>query len=178
MDRRVQRTKKRIADAFLTLRLQKPLEKITVKELADVAEINKATFYLHFHDIYELNELCEGEIIREVLQKVPCPDNVMEDPSGYMEELTKAFFSQQKVYRAVFSDNRSIYFPMRLETEVKRFLMERFPEYRGDVKMDIILTLLIHGSFLVCLKSQEPGNEYDLNMAEAVLADCISALLQ
>ena len=51
MDLRVEKTKRSIINAFLNLRSRKPLEKITVKELSEIAQINKATFYLHYHDI-------------------------------------------------------------------------------------------------------------------------------
>ena len=56
MDMRIEKTRRSIINAFLQLRAQKPLEKITVKELSALAEINKATFYLHYRDIYELSE--------------------------------------------------------------------------------------------------------------------------
>ena len=56
MDLRIQRTKRCITEAFLKLRTQKPLEKITIKELSELAMINKATFYSHYTDIYDLSE--------------------------------------------------------------------------------------------------------------------------
>ena len=37
MDLRIQRTRKSIINAFIELRATKPLEKITVKELSDLA---------------------------------------------------------------------------------------------------------------------------------------------
>lgn len=45
MDMRIEKTRRSIINAFLQLRAQKPLEKITVKELSALAEINKATMY-------------------------------------------------------------------------------------------------------------------------------------
>ena len=63
MDLRVKKTRKSIVDAFIELRQIKPLEKITVKELASKAMINKATFYLHYQDIYDLEDSLESELI-------------------------------------------------------------------------------------------------------------------
>ena len=40
MDLRIERTRKCIKDAFIELRKTKPIEKITVKELAALASIN------------------------------------------------------------------------------------------------------------------------------------------
>ena len=55
MDLRVEKTKGSIVNAFLSLRAKKPLEKITVKELCQLARINKSTFYTHYSDIFALS---------------------------------------------------------------------------------------------------------------------------
>ena len=51
MDLRVTKTQRAIRAAFLELREKKPLEKITVKELCQRAEILKSTFYDHYADV-------------------------------------------------------------------------------------------------------------------------------
>ena len=48
MDLRVKKTERAIRKAFYELMLEKPIPKITVKELAERAEINKTTFYAHY----------------------------------------------------------------------------------------------------------------------------------
>ena len=52
-DLRVRRTKKALADAFLQLLEQKPLDEITVNELCDVAGVRRATFYKHYADKFD-----------------------------------------------------------------------------------------------------------------------------
>lgn len=53
-DLRVKKTKKAIHNTFMELLKTKPVSKISVTELAKTAEINKATFYLHYKDIFDL----------------------------------------------------------------------------------------------------------------------------
>ena len=72
MDLRIQKTKAAIKAAFLELRRRKPIEKLTVTELSKLAEINKATFYLHYSDIYSLADELEDEAIDDILARVPC----------------------------------------------------------------------------------------------------------
>ena len=50
-DRRVLRTKKNIRQAFLHLLSEKSLSQITVKELSDLADINRKTFYMYYSNI-------------------------------------------------------------------------------------------------------------------------------
>ena len=55
-------TKRVIAYAFKELLLEKPINKITVSDIAEKCDINRQTFYYHFHDIIELTEwICETE---------------------------------------------------------------------------------------------------------------------
>lgn len=52
-DLRVKRTKKALADAFMTLLNQKPFDEITINELCDRAGVRRATFYKHYNDKYD-----------------------------------------------------------------------------------------------------------------------------
>lgn len=55
--RNVSQTTKRALEASLkTLLLQKPLDKITIQEIAQDCGISRMTFYYHFKDIYDLVE--------------------------------------------------------------------------------------------------------------------------
>ena len=63
MDLRQKKTLRAIGQAFYALRKQKKLEAITVTELCKNAEISKATFYLHYKDIFDLSEKLQDEII-------------------------------------------------------------------------------------------------------------------
>ena len=48
------RTDRVIRECFLGLLEQKPIQKITVQDLCEAAEINRATFYRYYEDIYAL----------------------------------------------------------------------------------------------------------------------------
>ena len=62
-DHRTRLTKILIMEAMTSLLKEKPIQNITVKELCERAEINRGTFYLHYHDIYDLLEQIENEIL-------------------------------------------------------------------------------------------------------------------
>lgn len=54
MDRRTKYTLKTIKETFLDLLQENNINKITVKEICDNADINRATFYRYYTDIYDL----------------------------------------------------------------------------------------------------------------------------
>ena len=64
-DLRVRMTKKMLIEAFLRLRKQKPLRRITVSELCSEAGVGRGTFYAHYQDVYDLNERLEGQFLEE-----------------------------------------------------------------------------------------------------------------
>lgn len=73
-DARVRYTKMIIQQSFLSLLRIKPCVKITVTELCQKAEINRATFYKHYLDIPDLMERMEEELLekfRSVVSDVP-----------------------------------------------------------------------------------------------------------
>lgn len=49
-----QKTKQALAESLKSLLKKKPIDKITVKELAGICGVNRQTFYYHFQDLYEL----------------------------------------------------------------------------------------------------------------------------
>ncbi len=62
-DPRVQRTRKFIMDSFIELSEKKEFKDITVKDITEKAMINRATFYYHFEDIYDLREKVLSEVL-------------------------------------------------------------------------------------------------------------------
>ena len=56
VDLRVKRTNKLITQAFIKLLRSKTFDKITINDISDEAMINRATFYSHFKDKFDLFE--------------------------------------------------------------------------------------------------------------------------
>jgi len=54
LDPRIRRTRKLLNQAFVDLMHEKGFQSITVQDIADRAEVNRATFYAHYEDKYDL----------------------------------------------------------------------------------------------------------------------------
>ena len=66
-DRRTKRTKKALKNGLMELMAEKPVSKITIKELTELADVNRSTFYLHYTDIFDLYECIKSEFLEELL---------------------------------------------------------------------------------------------------------------
>ena len=71
-NRSVRNTKKKLRDGLLSLMEKKPINEISVKELTDLVDVNRGTFYFHYADIYDMLKKMEEEFLLhfcEVLQE-------------------------------------------------------------------------------------------------------------
>ena len=62
IDRRVKKTKKQLRLALMHLMTQKSAKSISVRELAEQADINRSTFYIHYKDVNDLLLHLEDEM--------------------------------------------------------------------------------------------------------------------
>ena len=61
-----EQTRANLTQAFWSLYLEKPIEKITVREITDRAGYNRATFYLYYRDVYDLFDQLEEGVLSQV----------------------------------------------------------------------------------------------------------------
>lgn len=60
--RRVKMTKSLLNDSFLDCVAEKPLEKVTVTEICERADVNRSTYYSYFEDPFDQYEKMEEEL--------------------------------------------------------------------------------------------------------------------
>ncbi|NWF71203.1 MAG: TetR/AcrR family transcriptional regulator [Chloroflexi bacterium] len=91
LDPRVKRTRKLLWDAILDLiieadRAGHDLEAITIQDIADRAEVNRVTFYLHYKTKSELlGDAIESRLseLTTAFETSPSPINLLESAKGY-----------------------------------------------------------------------------------------------
>ncbi|MGY3743452.1 TetR/AcrR family transcriptional regulator [Leuconostoc inhae] len=66
MDRRQNKTQLGIKAVFIHLLSKNPIDKITVSRISELADINRGTFYLHYHDVYDLHDQIVAELITDM----------------------------------------------------------------------------------------------------------------
>ena len=78
-------TKNAIRQAFLDILSEKPLNKITVRDISERCGINRNTFYYHYQDIPSLlEEVCEIETCR-IIEKYPELNSIEQCAMAAME---------------------------------------------------------------------------------------------
>lgn len=179
MDLRIQKTKAAIKSAFLELRRSKPIEKITVTGLSRLAGINKATFYLHYSDIYSLAEEIEDETIDNILGELQGIKKFFDDPKMNSSEMLNAFINNRRMLSTVFSGSRQSCFANKIENGIKAKLYAEFPDLHSR-QNDVALTFLILGAFYTVAESipdKDAADSEELKMISR-LTDCLISEIQ
>ena len=65
-DRRVRKSKRAIKQAFIHLLTENNLDRITIQQISDLADVNRGTFYLNYEDKYALLDEMENEQIEKI----------------------------------------------------------------------------------------------------------------
>ena len=124
IDRRVLRTKKNIRQAFLSLLSNKSLTHITVKELSDLADINRKTFYMYYSTIEDILAELEDELVQKlilVFEKELFEKETF-DSYSFFENLNRTIQEDMELYRIL---NHSDLLPHLIQ-RAKNALIEVF----------------------------------------------------
>ena len=124
IDRRVLRTKKNIRQAFLSLLSNKSLTHITVKELSDLADINRKTFYMYYSNIEDILAELEDELVQKlilVFEKELFEKKTF-DSYSFFENLNRTIQEDMELYRIL---NHSDLLPHLIQ-RAKNALIEVF----------------------------------------------------
>ena len=155
MDLRQKKTLRAIGQAFYALRKQKKLEAITVTELCKNAEISKATFYLHYKDIFDLSEKLQDEIIKTIFAKLENPMEILTNSRRFMQTFVQAVEQESERIRILFSDSQAGALPVQILQHLKEYIYTHAPQLRNDPKIQVYLTYHVMGGYYACMERPE-----------------------
>ena len=108
MDRRIKYTKNIIKTTFLSLLEEKDIKKITVSEICKLSDINRATFYRYYLDVYDLLDKIQEDFIIELKSASNNEDTYT--VSTFSKELLNVFVENKELVRILFNTNNNLYF--------------------------------------------------------------------
>ena len=150
-------TKRYIQEAFQTLLLEKPMDKITVRDIVEECGLTRNTFYYHYDDIFDLFEDFLKAQLSQALHTSPqemAPDEVLLKALGFLLE-------KPQVARHIFSSKNHAVMLQYL-VRVSELLLERHIVLEGlsctPEDRELILAVCSHalygmlGQWLLCRK--------------------------
>lgn len=128
LDARIRYTKMVIKDTFIALLKEKPVNKVTVKQICDLAEINRATFYKYYSDPFDLLDKIELEMLSQL------QSNLKISPRSFREIFIFIMVNIRadgERYQVLTSENGDSKFPGRIFSlyyeHIREELSKQFP---------------------------------------------------
>ncbi|MCI2847289.1 TetR family transcriptional regulator [Staphylococcus hominis] len=138
VDPRVIRTKQLLVEAFLNVSQEKEMTQITVKNITDRATVNRATFYAHFNDKYEI---LDYSLSMTILKDIKEALSISETLNGqiisklfvsiayYLENVQNAC----KLNRETFCNHAHKCINNELEDIFTLMLQHKYPEHDSSI---------------------------------------------
>lgn len=178
MDKRVYKSKKSIYDAFIFLRSKKELRKITVRELCEKAVINKSTFYTYYEDIFDLSDKIEGEVVENIVNSIPHPENMIKNPAAFYKNLLDAMLLNQDIIGTVFSGAQHPNLIVKISKSLKSVFFKFHPECKNDKIFCVMLDYAINGGYYAFEENRANGNPPYLTQTIALITEHMSTLMK
>lgn len=172
-DRRVQYTKMVLRQSFIELLEKYPISKITIKAICEKADVNRATFYAHYTDQYDLLEQIKQELIDDVNVHL-ANFTFHENKSESVQMLNKIFEyikQHSKICSVLLSDTTDTAFHEQVMVIVQKLCMEQLSkESLNQEILDYIISFAATGSIGLIRKWLGAGmKEPTYQMAETIL---------
>ncbi|MBC6309919.1 TetR family transcriptional regulator [Listeria sp. FSL L7-1582] len=107
------KTRQALINVFCELYSQKPVEKITVQEIANKSGYNRSTFYQYFTDVYDLLSFIENDILDYIREKV----KNTEQADAKSKDILLLFEEKELYLTALLGDYGNIHFTDKLKNE-------------------------------------------------------------
>jgi AcrR family transcriptional regulator len=167
VDRRVQRTRKLLQDAFVEMTIAKGFSAVTVRDITEYAGVNRATFYRHYLDKFDLLD----QYAREVYQLLDASGNASsreERPNFEAERLPAGMVrmfehiqSHSRFYRVMLGKNGDPGFTSKMRGYIETRLRQSLPAtLAAEPLAELYLNYVSSGSVGVVLWWLEHEDAY------------------
>lgn len=188
MDRRSAKTEKLLKNALIKLMIEKGFDKISIKDLTEEADINRATFYLHYKDKYDMLEQCENKILTEINEVI---DNIAKkNPNNFIlpsdkEKLLPVFtfvYSYIKenadFMKVILGPNGDLSFQTKLKNFIEGWLLKNISINHEIDKIPIkyIFTFASSAQLGIIQKWLKSGMEETPQELASIVSDVIGSV--
>lgn len=170
MDRRVRKTRALLLDGLIQLMEQKDIQDISVKELSDLVDINRGTFYLHYSDIYDMLDKVEDELFVEfnnILDRDMTEKGHNDSMNTTLHDIFSFLEKHRDIARVMLGPHGDLAFTNRLKELVKNRMQHTLTAYANTDYFEYYSPFIISG-FIGVIETwlQQPHPQSPEEMAE------------
>ncbi|MGN0371633.1 MAG: TetR/AcrR family transcriptional regulator C-terminal domain-containing protein [Enterocloster sp.] len=151
LDRRVRKTRKQLRECLVALLKKKKVQDITVRELTEMADLNRGTFYLHYKDVFDLLEKTESELLEEFNDRLlgHGAAELKQRPAAIFNDIYHLVYENADLTEILLGENGDLNFVNRLKQLVREKCLGDWMEvFRSGnpAAFEAFLSFLVSGS--------------------------------
>ena len=151
---------------------EKSISKITIKEICDLSEMSRSTFYLHYQDQFELLKDIENEVLTnsfETLNNLEGSVNTIESIESFLDYVKE----NKETFGVLLCQAETEDFQISIINNMAAYVKESIPEVTDNDHANYLFTFIMHGSLNVIRTWIK--NEFDVpvkSLAEMIFKAC------
>ena len=147
-DRRVRRTRALLQQSLIQLMAEKEIRNITIKELTDLADITRGTFYLHYRDIYDILRSMEYEMFvefNEILNRSLSLDKKESTPEAILTDIFSLLERRRDMARVMMGPHGDLAFVNHLKNLMKERIYQVLAQKKTSCAYDYAEAFAVSG---------------------------------
>lgn len=142
-DRRCRKTTRAIKSALLTIMKEKPVAKISISELTELADVNRKTFYNHYADIDAVLRDLENEFLERLFGLIDRNNiwNGLENPGPFFEKLFREIQSDQPLFQLLIESGEHVHLVFNFRTRLRDMWGEQL-QGRSDIDPQLLICFM------------------------------------
>ena len=147
-DRRVRKTKALLLNGLIRLMGEKDIKDISVKELADLVDINRGTFYLHYSDIYDMVNQIEDALFEEfssILKRDLTDKKTLTSHYNILLHVFTVLNANREITQVLIGPHGDLTFVNRLKDMIKNELENTLQKEHRDPEFEYLFAFVVSG---------------------------------
>ena len=149
IDKRIRKTKKSIRNALAKLMTEKDINSITIKDIAETADINRKTFYNYYSSVNQVIDEIENNVVDSVRKAMLDVDyeEAMKKPYIIFERLTETINTDFEFYSHLLSYNSNYNLTSKIVEMLKENAKAAIKKdlHLAEPEIDIMLDFALSG---------------------------------
>ena len=145
-------TRSAFVDAFICISESRPIEKITIREIADKAGYNRTSFYQYFEDTFHLLSYMEDYIVSYIQEPIVTRIGKIPAEEKFVQLFTDMYYENNKYLKVLFNSMNY----HRFEQKLKRILIPAFEQQiclaLDNVQAEYIIDFYLSGMISIIAK--------------------------
>lgn len=131
LDRRQRKSREAIQNALLALLRDKPLDEITISELAIKADVNRKTFYNNYHNIQEVRDELDDRYLDMIFSLIENTEisALRSRPEDFFLKMFRAMHDNIDQCRLLFDAGEHFCLTARLKENIRPYLEKEMEEH-------------------------------------------------